>query len=249
MFSSGSTFTTPKPAVALGLCSNSSNWNQDTGFQFTNPFTVSHYDKPPDACTTISAKAWDSRETTNLVTAIDTLAAVDRQLVNWSYFSNLVLDKDDYTKYKSFINWKIASVNIDIDTALQFKECVDWRVFLQTHCNVDISKLRDVTLDWNDVLKTQRLTESEIVHNLYRLDTHSRRASRRLWKTLCKYQTLSEQFMARFWNRLDKRLIAHYQQMSYKFILKHIDELDIDTVRLYQDLKESQLASLSSRLA
>ena len=190
-------------------------------------------------------KSWNSRDVLNLETAIDTLVAVDTQLVNWSYFSSLVLDRDDFTKYKSFINWKIASVNIDIDTAVQFKEYVDWRIFLYTHDNVDISKIKDVVLDWNDVLKTQRLTETEIVQNMYRLDTHSRRSTRKLWRSLCKYQTLSEQFMTRFWSRLDKTVVAHYQQMSYKFILKHIDELDIDIVRRHQDLKESQIASLS----
>lgn len=242
MFSTGSVFpsTTPK-----AFTFDAPKWNP-TPSGHINLFSapeLTKADAPPD-----SVKSWDSRETANLVTAIDTLSAVDMQLVNWSYFSNLVLDKEDYTKYKSFINWKIASVNIDIDTALQFRECVDWRVFLHTH-SVDIARLRDVTLDWNDVLRTQRLSESEIVQNLYRLDTHSRRTSRRLWKSLCKHQTLSEQFMTRFWNRLDKKLVAHFQQMSYKFILKHIDELDINAIRLYQDLKESQIASLSSRLA
>jgi len=237
MFSTGSVFsstTTPK-----AFTFDAPKWNP-TPFCAPEPAAG----PPPDS----GAKSWDSRETANLVTAIDTLSAVDMQLVNWSYFSNLVLDREDYTKYKSFINWKIASVNIDIDTALQFKECVDWRVFLHTH-TIDISKLRDVTLDWNDVLKTQRLSESEIVQNLYRLDTHSRRTSRRLWKSLCKHQTLSEQFMARFWNRLDKKLVAHFQQMSYRFILQHIDELDIDAIKLHQDLKDSQIASLSARLA
>lgn len=247
MFSSGSTIATPK-AFTLGPFAES-KWNPGAGVQVNNPFTVSHYETPAPDTSASGVKTWDSRETTNLVSAIDTLAAVDMQLVNWSYFSNLVLTKEDYTKYKSFINWKIASVNIDIDTALQFKECVDWHVFLHTHTNVDINKLRDVSLDWNDVLKTQCLAESEIVYNLYRLDTHSQRESRRLWKTLCKYQTLSEQFMARFWDRLDKKLVARYQQMSYKFILRHIDELDIDTIRHCQDLKEPQLASLGLRFA
>jgi hypothetical protein len=224
MFSSGS-FTTTTPLAFGSTLPVSSNWNSNT-FE----------DKP---------KSSNSREVSNLEAAIDTLAASDMKLVNWSYFSGLVLDNTDFTKYKSFINWKIASINIDIDTAVQLKEHVDWRIFLYTHDNVDVSKIKDVVLDWNDVLKTQRLDETEIVHNMYRLDTHSRRSTRKLWRSLCKYQTLSEQFMTRFWCRLDKNIVAHYQQMSYKFILKHIDELDIDIVRRHQDLKEWQIASLS----
>jgi len=54
------------------------------------------------------------------------------------------------------------------------------------------------------------------------------------WFMICKYQTLSEEFMDKYFEFLNKKNICKYQTLSEEFMDKYADSLDFNLIAKYQ---------------
>jgi hypothetical protein len=124
-------------------------------------------------------------------------------LLNWNNIKIKIIStyqkmSENIMKKKlHFINWQIASKH-------QMSE------FFMT----EISNF----INWQMISKYQKLSESFIKTNLYRLDK----------QLVSRYQKLSESFIKTHHNWLNMKIVSRYQFISYEFLHKNMNILHID---------------------
>ncbi|MEM2174238.1 MAG: hypothetical protein QXI58_01240 [Candidatus Micrarchaeia archaeon] len=64
-----------------------------------------------------------------------------------------------------------------------------------------------------------------------------------MWAGLCITQKLPESFMEKYASRLNWGCVCEYQQMSDRFILKHIDKIEVERLVKNKHLKGKLLPS------
>lgn len=64
------------------------------------------------------------------------------------------------------------------------------------------------------------------------------------WRTICVYQTLSEDFIHKFQDYVHWDCILNCQKVSFQFLIEHIKRLDFEDYTLYYGIRENIIRQL-----
>ena len=68
------------------------------------------------------------------------------------------------------------------------------------------------------------------------------------WDNISQYQTLSEEFIEKHYDKVEWCNISEYQKLSEEFIKKHIDKVNWFYISRYQKLSESFIEKYSDKI-
>ena len=168
---------------------------------------------------------------------VPTVSRAQYKFINWVAVSGEKLEMVEYYRYAEYLNWKIASANIDPEIVPLFAEYIDWPVFVATH-PIGLKNLKSVgaplhTIKARVILETQPLTEEELNKYVNVLDIQDAHPVP-LWHVICRTQVLSEAFIDKHAEKLDWEEIMTCQlHLSKEFLKKHRNRVSKDYMSIF----------------
>jgi len=147
--------------------------------------------------------------------------------------------------FPEFIDWNWCVKHIKLTDFLILKYWNNFKtgIFSRYHpISMEVVEAKKHQINWSRAVKN--ILNEEIIDQVADLLN---------WDLVCKYQTLSEDFLYKHKNRIINRIVAiqnvcRYQRLSEKFILNNIRWLDREMISQYQNYSFEFLQKNISKL-
>ncbi len=157
--------------------------------------------------------------------------------INWNYFSRyqkLTFEKID--KYINKINWREIIYNPYFDKKFvnRYINHLDWHFceFFWSKLDPDtLSNFMKNSYEWVSAISRLKLSEDFLTENNKYFNDH-------LWKMVCGWQVLSEDFIRKFADKVDWHSISSHQEISENFIREFQDKVDWKMISQKKNLSE-----------
>lgn len=145
---------------------------------------------------------------------------VSKQKQCWGKISYKNIPNHFIEENFSFLNWKRLTKNLDDEDRLtkdfidQYDDEIHWTYLIKKNgLNENFLNEFQENIKWSYIMRTFTLKEDFI--NKYK---HNFNASE--WSSVCKFQTLTEDFMIKNRKHINWKTISYYQDISLDFVLK-----------------------------
>lgn len=172
------------------------------------------------------------------------MITIKKKKINWNKISSLqTLTINFLREYKEHINWRIylithAHKEIITENFLEeFKNYIDWAYITVPLSEDTIRKYQD-KVDWTQVVINQKLSENFMREFQHKLD----------WSAISFHQDLSEDFIREFYYKVDWNSISRKKNLSENFIREFRDKVNWETISIHQTLSEDFIREFQDKV-
>lgn len=138
-------------------------------------------------------------------------------------------------KYKDDLDWSLISnyQNIELFLKPQYEEYIEWDTLSYRSDELTLEQIEAFKHKWNWQYITTKKDISLAFISQYKDYVD--------WELICKYKTLTEEFMSNHVDCLNWKQVSSKQPMSTSFILAHLQHIDSEQLKQNKNINKKEL--------